>query len=961
MHYRGNDIVFVPSDLTVFLESEFASWMDRREAERRAGRLPQDQAGSGPEPAPDPPAEEESVVVRRGLVHERQFLEKLRSEGRKIVEVDRGENAVEATLALIRSGREVIYQGHLAADGFEGRPDLLIRVRDEDRPAPLYEPWDAKLARSPKPAAVVQLCAYADLLEKTLGARPRWITLALGSGEAVRLPTDDYFFYYLQLKRAFLEFQAAFDPGAMPDPGLSASHGRWSTCAEAIFEASDHLSRIARITLSQIRKLDAAGIRTVSQLASNPPRRVPGMRQETLERLVVQARLQVGSRDLDRPLYEVRPPSPDDERRGLALLPPGSPSDIYFDMEGFPLVEGGLEYLFGAVTIEGGEPDFHDWWAHSEIEEKAAFEAFIDWVYARWKRDPTLHVYHYAAYEKTTLRRLMGKYATREHEVDDLLRGDVLVDLFTIISQGLVIGTPGYSLKDIEHIYSEKRSGSVTSAAGSIVAYERWLESGEGPTWQDSPILAEIREYNKQDCDSLRKLSIWLRDVQAASEIAFQEKARREPKAEQEGAEKRPETLLMERLLAEVAGGRIGDGGRRRLQELLAWMLDFHWREMKPLYWRKYERAEMTEEELIEDINCLGGLEQLPGRPFAYRFDPEAQDSKLDEGARCLFASDLDAHAKIERLDWSKGIVEIRPGRSAGPPPESLALIPDEYVNPKPIPQAVCRYVEGWAGGKVPSPAVDDLLNRRPPRVRGRSPGPLVRAGENLIPQLEDIVTNLDSSVLCIQGPPGTGKTYTAGRLIVDLMRKGQRIGVMANSHKATLKLLTAVVEAAETQSFRILKAGGESSGEEFRAGRIQHVGDSGKASRLLGCGPFTIGGTAWSSRDRTWRASSTTSSWTRRGRSRSQTSWPRGYRRRTSCSSATRCSSPSPSRDPTRARAVDRRSSIFCRTARPSRPSTASSSTRRIACTRTSAGSSRRRSTKGGSTRTPIPQSSES
>ena len=35
----------------------------------------------------------------------------------------------------------------------------------------------------------------------------------------------------------------------------------------------------------------------------------------------------------------------------------------------------------------------------------------------------------------------MGKYATREGQVDDLLRHDVFVDLFTVVRQGLVVGT----------------------------------------------------------------------------------------------------------------------------------------------------------------------------------------------------------------------------------------------------------------------------------------------------------------------------------------------------------------------------------------------------------------------------------------------------------------------------------------------------------------------------------------
>lgn len=89
-------------------------------------------------------------------------------------------------------------------------------------------------------------------------------------------------------------------------------------------------------------------------------------------------------------------------------------------------------------------------WAN---EEKAAFEAFVTWAHDRWKQDAHMHIYHYAAYEKTALRRLMGKYGTRESEVDDWLRNEVFVDLFTLIRQAIKIGEPKYSIKNIEHLY----------------------------------------------------------------------------------------------------------------------------------------------------------------------------------------------------------------------------------------------------------------------------------------------------------------------------------------------------------------------------------------------------------------------------------------------------------------------------------------------------------------------------
>ena len=125
------------------------------------------------------------------------------------------------------------------------------------------------------------------------------------------------------------------------------------------------------------------------------------MTRATLDKLHMQAEMQVASRVAGTIAWQYRAADPDRARRGLAMLPAPSRNDIFFDIEGFPWAADGLEYLLGVVTVDTGAPVFRDWWAHDEIQEKRAFEQFIDWTFARWKVDPTLHVYHYAAYERT--------------------------------------------------------------------------------------------------------------------------------------------------------------------------------------------------------------------------------------------------------------------------------------------------------------------------------------------------------------------------------------------------------------------------------------------------------------------------------------------------------------------------------------------------------------------------------
>jgi uncharacterized protein len=97
-----------------------------------------------------------------------------------------------------------------------------------------------------------------------------------------------------------------------------------------------------------------------------------------------------------------------------------------------------LEYLFGVLEVVGGEPRFTAFWAHNRAEEKRAFEAVVDHFVTSLAEDPGLHIYHYASYEETALKRLMGRHGTREEEVDRLLRGGVLVDLYRVVRQSLL-------------------------------------------------------------------------------------------------------------------------------------------------------------------------------------------------------------------------------------------------------------------------------------------------------------------------------------------------------------------------------------------------------------------------------------------------------------------------------------------------------------------------------------------
>src|SRR5690606_32885429 len=111
--------------------------------------------------------------------------------------------------------------------------------------------------------------------------------------------------------------------------------------------------------------------------------------------------------------------------------------------------------------------------------ERRAFESLIDLVVDRLAADPQLHVYHYAPYETTAVKRLAGRYGTREVEVDALLRGGVFVDLYRAVRQGVRASVESYSIKRLEPLYGFTRNIELRTAGDSIVEFETWLELGQ--------------------------------------------------------------------------------------------------------------------------------------------------------------------------------------------------------------------------------------------------------------------------------------------------------------------------------------------------------------------------------------------------------------------------------------------------------------------------------------------------
>ncbi|WP_342348874.1 TM0106 family RecB-like putative nuclease, partial [uncultured Nitrospira sp.] len=840
----SSQLVFSPSDLIRYLASPFASWMDRHHLEN-PGAV-----------APDEETEDGQLIAQTGAQHERTVLDDFKASGANVVEIPKTDPVVArtTTLSAISSKVSIIYQAFLEHEPFAGYADFLL-LDESGR----YQVWDTKLARSPKPYYAIQLCCYSDMLAAVTGTTmPEKFGLILGTKDRVEFRIEDFIHYYRRIAANFLTMQNRFTGNItdLPEPLPRADHGRWTSHAEKFFQDTDHLVQVAGITVGQIKKLKKGGIATVADLSRASGTAIRKLAADSLDKLVAQARLQCQTR-ADRignpdapPRYEVLPGTgANGEAVGLAALPPDHPADVFFDMEGYPLVAGGLEYLFGVCT-RGSEQsdsfDFIDWWAHDREQEKLAFEGFMDWVFNRWQHNPGMHIYHYAPYEVSAVRRLSTRHDTRQDEVDALLRNEVFVDLFQIVRHGLRLGENSYSLKTVERLYRPKRATEVATAADSIVQYARWIESQQADDWNHSPILKDIRDYNQDDCTSTAELLQWLRNVIVEHQITSV--TRDSDPAPSALKELPPEVVA--RLETAIKLRTQGDA----ISMILADVIDFHRREEKPMWWRMFDRATATSEELRDDPACIQGIAAM-GSPMpeklslvqTYSFDP-SQECKLAAGdtSKVMFTHNLNAKFTLLELDVSAGRLALKIGKKgltekcAGIFPQQGSFLPDEHVSATAIQLALTEVVARHLSGKLDAP-VSALLNRKPPATA------LQQADETPTEAAIRIAGSMAGGCLVIQGPPGTGKTFTASQVITRLLASGKKVGVASNSHKAVINLLAACGDAAKASGSQLhgLKVGGDPDDPLFTCNPgVQYLKDTGSAHQTYTRG--VVGGTAW-------------------------------------------------------------------------------------------------------------------
>jgi predicted RecB family nuclease len=810
------------------------------------------------------------LLRKLGLEHEQRYLRELAEKGGlSIAQIAIGgnwEDAVAETVHALRQGVDAIYQGTLLDAPWGGRADFLVRV---NTPSALgswsYEVVETKLARSTKATALVQLCFYSDLLSRIQGVEPQWMHVVLGGTAAPeRFQVQRYIAYFRKVRS---EFEKAWKSATNTYPELTEHCDvcSWFSLCDTRRRDDDHLSFVAGISRNQRKALDEHDVNTVAalaRLALPPTPKIERIGQAALLRIREQARLQVQGRDKDRLIYELVDGVEDGN--GLAALPPPSSADIFLDLESNPYVlDQGLEYLIGIVTLSdsGDEPTYEALWSFTRSEEKKAFETFIAKVMERWRRNPDMHIYHYAPYEPTAIKRLVGRHGTCVDEVDELLRAGVFVDLYRAVRQGIRASVESYSVKRIEPLYGFTRMVPLRDANVALQSYEAAMAIGND-LGEIGDLLKTIEGYNRDDCVSALRLRDWLEGRRKELGVTCGRELPRPTPQSGEPPEKLSARLqevraIMARLTATLPENEIEWTEEQRANWLLAQMLEWHRREEKSAWWEYFRLCALSDDELQEDKSALGGLEFVGvvdhiKRSIVYRYTFPPQDHAIDRALEVRDPRTGKNAGEVVAIDDRSRTIDLKRGASS-PAPHPTALVPYDIVDSTVLRDSLLRIAvwvadHGIAGsGRFQSPR-ELLLRARPSVLRGEV-GTLIGDDEQLTKDARTLVESLaqEASVLPIQGPPGSGKTFTGARMIVELVRQGRRAGITAVSHKVIGNLLEQVCHSAAKTGVPLKAVQKASEGNHCHHANVIPAQDNQEVINALNSGVAQVGaGSAW-------------------------------------------------------------------------------------------------------------------
>lgn len=424
-------------------------------------------------------------LLEDGLIPEKE--REILSDRQDIAEVTAEDldEAARQTMEFMRDGRQTIYHGVLADGHWVAHPDVLEKVEGESRLGTYYYvAADVKRANRLKDEYTFQGCFYAELLERLQGVKPV-------QGYVIN-PERKIFSYLIEQVEAeyhltLLEIEkilAGKRPVHFVTSGCKQSP--WFSECRTESEVCDDLSLLNRVWREEVSRLQQAGIRTMTELATCSVEelvsRVPRANPKRLLMLRDQAlAIQKGT-------HFIR------ERMNFRE----AKVELYFDIESDPLRD--FDYLFGVLVVTQTDEQYLPFFAESPELESAMWQEFVHFI----EQHANCPIYHYGWFESEVVRRFSAKHGISAVAKAALQKN--MIDLNAVLRPAVIFPLSFYSLKDIGSYIGFHWRMENASGANCVLWFEKWLKTKEVKWFQ------KILEYNEDDVRATYRLQRWLRE-----------------------------------------------------------------------------------------------------------------------------------------------------------------------------------------------------------------------------------------------------------------------------------------------------------------------------------------------------------------------------------------------------------------------------------------------------------------
>ena len=419
--------------------------------------------------------------MKDGIIHESEVVKELGLT--PLPENLSNEDAFKITLELMEKGANIIGQGVLIHGDCVGRPDMLIRTHDES--GDYYIPVDIKSGKYLKKEYVMQVMFYCDLLGKIQGVYPSNAGIINKNKEELKFSTADYKEEYsaaISFARRILNREEEVSPVFS---NSNCSMCEWKNHCFNKLKAEEDLSLLYRLNSNVREELRKNNINNFTDLLNSDNNFLKSIKG-------------IGSKSAENWKLMVQSLKNNEMILKKKIKFPEKKLEIFFDIEGD--TELGIDYLYGCLVRENGREEFIPFWADTPENEKEMWEEFCSYI----SKLDNFVIYHYAPYEKTSIKRLKEKYGCDEELYSKIMNN--LVDLYKIVLDSAILLVYSYSIKRVaKWIGFNWRSGNA-GGAQSLCWYSEYLNGAE----EYKKILLE---YNEDDVTATRVVKDWLDSI----------------------------------------------------------------------------------------------------------------------------------------------------------------------------------------------------------------------------------------------------------------------------------------------------------------------------------------------------------------------------------------------------------------------------------------------------------------